>query len=215
MTGMLNSHRQGADKPLPTCIPGYQHINRYWDPRMETFAAKILPGELYVSDKGEMIVTVLGSCISACIRDVKLGIGGMNHFMLPQQNGQGTWGDGNLETRYGNWAMEMLINEIMKLGGSKSNMEVKLFGGGKVLENATNVGNNNINFARDFLISENLRVAASDVGGIYPRKVLYFPDTGAVKVRKMKTTKNATIAKREAAYSKTLVQEKSTDIELF
>jgi chemotaxis protein CheD len=204
---------------LPAAIPGYENINRYWDKRMDLPAAKILPGELYVSDQGEMIVTVLGSCISACIRDTVRGVGGMNHFMLPiQGEHSGNWGGSaaSVETRYGNWAMEKLINEILKQGGTKRNMEVKVFGGGKVLENVSDVGARNIQFIKEFLAAEGLKVVASDVGGIYPRKVLYFPDTGAVKVRKLKATHNDTVLRREAAYKDSLrEQETSGSIELF
>lgn len=204
----------------PKALPGYEHINRYWDRNMDVFAAKILPGEIYVSTHGEMIVTVLGSCISACIRDKLHGIGGMNHFMLPVQNqNSNNWGAdaGSVETRYGNWAMEYLINEILKRGGSKRNMEVKIFGGGKVLDNVSDVGARNIAFVKDFLIKEGLDIKAEDVGGIYPRKVLYFPDTGSVKVRKMKTTRNDTVLQRERKYRDSLREDKNTqgDFELF
>lgn len=105
---------------LPPALPGFEHVNRYWDVRMSLPAAKILPGEFYVSRTGEMIVTVLGSCVSACIRDRQLGIGGMNHFMLPHKGAHSTevWGSAvSSASRYGNWAMEFLINEILKLGG--------------------------------------------------------------------------------------------------
>lgn len=187
---------------------------------MEVFAAKILPGEFYVSEHGEMIVTVLGSCISACIRDKIHGIGGMNHFMLPVQSlSSNNWGAdaSSVETRYGNWAMEYLINEILKRGGSKRNMEVKIFGGGKVLDNVSDVGARNIAFVKDFLEMEGLTIKAEDVGGIFPRKVLYFPDTGAVKVRKMKTTRNDTVLQRERKYRDSLREEKPShgDVELF
>ncbi|MCR9067097.1 MAG: hypothetical protein NXI00_24240, partial [Cytophagales bacterium] len=118
----------------PGAEKGFEHVNRYYDNRHSVWAAKILPGELYVSAHGEMICTVLGSCISACVRDKKLGIGGMNHFMLPAQNefSSGQWGsDANTSaTRYGNWAMEYLLNTLYKLGAKKSDLEVKLFGGG-------------------------------------------------------------------------------------
>ena len=217
MSGPLGLNKSG--KALPRALPGYESINRYWDRQMELPAAKILPGELYVSEHGKMIVTVLGSCIAACIRDKVRGIGGMNHFMLPVQGEfSGNWGAsaGTVETRYGNWAMEKLVNEILKLGGTKKNMEVKIFGGGKVLENVSDVGERNIMFIHDFLMKEGLSVSAEDVGGIYPRKVLYFPDTGSVKVRKLKTTRNDTIIKREVAYSASLNKEQpGGDIELF
>lgn len=206
---------------LPSPIAGFEHVNRYWDRRMNLPAAKIMPGEFYVSRAGEMIVTVLGSCVAACIRDKQLGIGGMNHFMLPMENEHSTkdWGgDNSLASRYGNWAMEYLINAILKLGGTRRNLEVKVFGGGNVMQNMSDIGARNIDFVMRYLYEENLDVAAQDVGTIYPRKVLYFPDTGAVKVRKLVEVTNDTLIERERAYGRSLDRsggEDSGGVELF
>ncbi|WP_082865372.1 chemotaxis protein CheD, partial [Oleiphilus sp. HI0086] len=173
------------------------------------------------SKTGEMIVTVLGSCISACVRDVQLGIGGMNHFMLPEQGAHSTekWGASEISSasRYGNWAMEFLINEILKLGGTRRNLEIKVFGGGNVLSNMTDIGKRNIAYVRKYIYEENFELAAEDVGDIYPRKVLYFPDTGAVKVRKLRETTNDTVLQREISYSNDLKQKSapSGGVELF
>jgi chemotaxis protein CheD len=187
---------------------------------MQVPAAKLMPGEVYVSCQGEMIVTVLGSCVAACIRDRVRGIGGMNHFMLPEQMefSPGFGGDAaRVENRYGNWAMEFLINEILKLGCDKRNLEIKIFGGGRVLDAVSDIGQRNIAFVKDFLRKESLPIAAEDVGSIYPRKVLYFPDTGAVKVRKLKTLRNETIVQREARYRRSITadQQQGGEIELF
>jgi len=206
--------------PLQSALPGFEHVNRYWDKRMNLPAAKIMPGEFYVSKSGEMIVTVLGSCISACIRDVQLGIGGMNHFMLPVQGEHSSeqWGNSNSSaSRYGNWAMEFLINEILKLGGTRRNLEIKVFGGGNVLSSMTDIGERNIAYVRKYIYEENFELAAEDVGDIFPRKVLYFPDTGSVKVRKLRETLNDTVLQREINYSKNLNDEPSVsgDVELF
>lgn len=201
----------------PPALVGFQQINRYWDQRMMLWAAKILPGELYVSLHGEMICTVLGSCISACVRDVKKGIGGMNHFMLPEPNEHSSeWGADNLATRYGNWAMEALVNELYKRGAQKQHLEVKLFGGGQIIQNMTAIGTRNIDFARQYIAEEGFAVAAEDVGGQRPRKVLYFPDTGAVKVKRLNKVSNDTIYSRERDYAKH-VNVDSTDgsVELF
>lgn len=199
-------------------LPGFEHINRYWDPRMNTVAAKILPGECYVSRQGEMIVTVLGSCIAACIRDKRVGVGGMNHFMLPIRNGSKSDSAITSELAYGNWAMEYLINEILKAGGTKNNLEIKLFGGGRVLENLkqADIGARNIEFVRSFLRKEHLSVEAEDLGSNCPRKVLYFPDTGAVKLKRMMTTANDTVSRREREYLDAIVKKPdSGDVELF
>jgi len=205
----------------PKALPGFEQINRYWDSRMNLFAAKILPGECYVSDHGEMIATVLGSCIAACVRDTKIGVGGMNHFMLPvQATSEMISRDSlaNAELCYGNWAMEFLINEILKMGGKKSRLEIKLFGGGAVLGSMSNidVGGRNVNFVLDFIKNEGLDCVAKDLGKDYPRKVLYFPDTGSVKMKRLKVRANATVEKREKAYLDSMVQKPTqSDIELF
>lgn len=206
---------------MPSALRGFEHINRYWDKRMNVPAAKILPGECYVSDKGEMIVTVLGSCVSACIRDTKLGIGGMNHFMLPVQSGERIIDRPNLINAalcYGNWAMEYLVNEIVKRGGDKSRLEVKVFGGGRVLSGLSNldIGARNVDFILRYLAEEGLDVIAQDVGSDCPRKVLYFSDTGAVKMKKLRSRENDTVEIREKAYLDS-IRSKPTqgDVELF
>lgn len=214
---MSLAQAQATQPKQPPALAGFQDINRYWDQRMNLWAAKILPGEFYVSMHGEMISTVLGSCVAACIRDSVRGVGGMNHFMLPQESEHSHgWGGDSLETRYGNWAMEALINEVLKRGGKRGYLEVKLFGGGAVLENMTDIGERNIEFVRHFLEEEGLRIVAEDLGGSTPRKVLYFPDTGAVRIRRLKTVSNATLYSREQAYANK-VSSTSTDgsVELF
>ncbi len=209
-----------SDVAQPPAEKGFEHVNRYYDKRHNTWVAKILPGEFYVTSHGEMIATVLGSCISACIRDKKLGIGGMNHFMLPEPNDHSSesWGsDSNTaETRYGNWAMEYLLNTLYKMGSRKQDLEVKLFGGGQILANMTDIGQRNILFAYDFLRKEGLKIAAADVGDIFSRKVLFFPDTGSVKVRRMSSTRNDTILQREKGYMDSIKAHKDdSNIELF
>ena len=209
-----------ATNPLPEALPGFEHVNRYWDKTMNVATAKIMPGEFYVSRNREMIVTVLGSCVSACIRDVELGIGGMNHFMLPQQGDHSTknWGDSiSSASRYGNWAMEFLINEILKLGGTRRNLEFKIFGGGNVLSNMTDIGSRNISFVKNYIHQENFEIVAEDVGDTFARKILYFPDTGAVKLRKLRETTNNTLIQRELTYSRSLDSnsKSSGEVELF
>ena len=202
-------------------IKGFEHIGRYWDNRINVPAAKILPGECYVSASGEMIVTVLGSCVSACIRDKVLGVGGMNHFMLPVKKSDKMitrHSIVNAELCYGNWAMEYLINAILKCGGRRDRLEVKVFGGGRVLTSLSNIdiGRRNVEFVMEYLQRDGLSVCAQDIGSDYPRKILYFPDTGAVKLKKLRTRINDTIEKREKAYLDTLITSpKAGDVELF
>ncbi|VAW95212.1 Chemotaxis protein CheD, partial [hydrothermal vent metagenome] len=156
---------------LPRALRGFGHVKRYWNKNSNKITAQILPGELYVTKIDEMITTVLGSCISACVRDSYSGIGGMNHFMLPASKNMNIT-DGSA-ARYGNFAMEQLINEILKNGGQRKNLEVKLFGGGQVLAHMTDVGKRNIDFALEYLQLEGLKLIAEDLGDRYPRKVQY------------------------------------------
>lgn len=205
---------------MPPALPGYEKINRYWDRLHEQYAAKILPGEYYVTRHQELITTVLGSCVSACIRDRKLGIGGMNHFMLPHSErvdindwGSCTWSSA---TRYGSYAMERLINDILKHGGKRENLEVKLFGGGRIMAQMTDIGRQNINFVREYVRVEGLPVLSEDLGGFHPRKVVFFPQTGRVRVKRLRTMHNDTIILREVDYMEKLDEKPvQGEVELF
>lgn len=202
----------------PLALPGFENIKRAWNRTFEAYAARLNPGEYYVTKNDEGIYTTLGSCISACIRDRVSGIGGMNHFMLPASTGEGGWKDAGLSssTRYGNFAMEHLINEILKNGGSRQNLEVKLFGGGRIIANMTDVGTRNIAFARDYIRIEGLKVTSEDVGDVFPRMVVYFPATGKVRVKRLRSLHNNTIVEQEKTYLNKIEKEPvSGDIELF
>ncbi len=208
-----------SGETVPKAFNGFEKINRYWDHTNEIFAAKILPGEFYVSGENEMITTVLGSCVSACIRDRVFRIGGMNHFMLPiDADGTGRWtGDKtDRSTRYGNYAMEHLINKILTNGGMRKNLEIKVFGGGRVLAQATDIGKKNIDFVLEFIQTEGLELLGKNIGDIYPRKVNYFPSTGKVRMKKLRNMHNDTIIQREESYLHSLEKEKvESSIELF
>lgn len=189
----------------------------YFDKNFQIQAAKILPGEYYATSRDMLLVTVLGSCVAACIRDRQTGVGGMNHFMLPDSNQDADTMVG-LPTRYGTYAMEVLINQIMKIGAKRSNLEAKIFGGGNVLRGFTiaNVGQKNANFVKEFLALEKIPIVAEDLLDIYPRKVYFFPQTGRVLVKKLKSVHNNTIVDREKDYSSRLRQSKvEGDVELF
>ena len=197
------------------CLPGFEHIKRYWDRVHHTVAAKIHPGQYYVTRNQEIIVTVLGSCVSACIRDPKRGIGGMNHFMLPD-DASGVGNPLSLATRYGNVAMEHLVNTILKYGGSRENLEVKLFGGGRIISSFTNIGERNIEFVREYVTVEGLRLVAEDLGDIYPRKLIYDPISGRARVKKLRSLHNDTIVRREFEYRHELEhQPVEGEIDLF
>ncbi len=203
--------------PQPECLADFEHVNRYWDRSQNSWSAKILPGEYYVTTQpNEIVATTLGSCVSACIRDKVFGIGGMNHFMLPLKSEHASDDWMNSATRYGSYAMEHLINDILKNGGNRNNLEVKLTGGGKIMQNMSDVGARNIEFALEYLQTENLDVIVQDLGDIYPRKVIYYPATGRLRVKKLRSMHNETLIQREQAYQHELdVQPDSGGIELF
>jgi chemotaxis protein CheD len=189
--------------------------NHYFDRNFKTEAAKILPGEYYVTGRDMLLVTVLGSCVSACIRDPLSGIGGMNHFMLPEGDNHNPL---SASARYGGYAMEVLLNQLIKLGAARSRLEAKVFGGGAVMRGFTtqNVGAINSDFVLDYLRTEKIRVVAQDLRDIYPRKVYYFPASGRVLVKKLKQVHNDTIVRRETEYGSRLHSaEVGGDVELF
>jgi chemotaxis protein CheD len=186
--------------------------NLYYDRIFDCEAAKILPGEYYFTRKPMMIVTVLGSCVAACIRDRVSGIGGMNHFMLPDGEAGGASAS---SMRYGSYAMEVLINQLLKAGARRENLEAKVFGGGNVLRgfSSINVGERNARFVRDYLRSVNIRIVAEDLNDIHPRKVYFFPETGKVLVKKLIQLNNYTLVRREHDYASRL-QANPIDVEI-
>lgn len=191
--------------------------NLYFDKSFNSQAVKLLPGEYYVTDKDLLLVTVLGSCVAACIRDCYSGIGGMNHFMLPD-GGADAGSPLNASARYGTYAMEILINELLKLGARRCNLEAKVFGGGNVLDGLTvaNVGPRNADFVLKFLQTEKIRVVSKDLVDIFPRKVYFFPKNSKVMVKKLRNLHNTTISQREKDYRQRLRKvDSGGDIELF
>ena len=162
----------------------------YADHHFQYDAVKVLPGEYYVSNED---LVVLGSCIAACIWDGKVRTGGMNHFMLP--DGDGIDGSG----RYGSYAMELLINEMFKLGARRETMQAKIFGGAQVMAGFTtmNVGERNTQFVLDYLSTERIPVVSQDVLDIHPRKVCFFPVTGKALVKRLAHSHPETLAVEE------------------
>ena len=189
----------------------------YYDRNFDCEAAKILPGEFYFTHKDMLIVTVLGSCVAACIRDRVTGIGGMNHFMLPYSGDADSPVSASM--RYGTYAMEILINQLVKAGARRENLEAKVFGGGAVLRGFTamNVGERNANFVREYLRNEGIRVIAEDLNNTYARKVYFFPRNGKVLVKKIDRMNNNTLANREQDYAEQLQKRmaSSGEVELF
>lgn len=186
------------------------------DPETGRNVIKIFAGGWHVSgaSDNEMLSTILGSCISACIRDPMLRVGGMNHFLLP--------GDDTMNAhaydaaRYGVFAMETLINEILKFGGRKNRLEVKVFGGGNVTSHSSKIGTKNANFVRHFLGEEGIKIVSEDLEGDLPRRVHYYPDTGKVMIRKLRRKEDMAVVAEEARYSKSITSKPvEGDIDLF
>lgn len=192
-------------KPGAPPLPGEAGVRRYHDPAFNAIAVKLLPGEHYVTQSpAEMIVTVLGSCVCACIRDPAAGVGGMNHFMLPEST-DGEWGHVPASLRYGNFAMEQLINDIIKLGGRRSNLEIKVFGGANVLaRGGMMIGRQNSQFILSYLAAERLPVAASHLYGSHPRRVHYFPASGRVAMLELIRQGDPETIPDEKSYRETL-----------
>jgi chemotaxis protein CheD len=201
-----------AREPAP---PDCFATNHYYDRTHGINAVKVLPGEFYATQKDLLLVTVLGSCVAACIRDPDLGVGGMNHFMLPDADSAGPAGNA---ARYGSYAMEMLINHLIKLGAARERLEAKVFGGGSVIAGMThaNVGERNAEFVLKFLRTEGIRVVARDLNDVFPRKVYFFSASGRVMVKKLRNMHNNTIVEREISYRSRLVSEPAGgEVELF
>lgn len=184
----------------------------YYDRQVDRPAVKLLPGEFYVTGEDLALSTVLGSCISACIHDPQAGVGGMNHFMLPDAEGGGT------SARYGNYAMEILINELLKHGARRECLQAKVFGGGAVLKGFTdtNVGARNVQFVLAYLKAERIPVVARDLGDVCPRKICYLPVEGRAMVRRLTVAAVEPDLASESAYrSRLVVAPVAGSIELF
>ena len=189
----------------------YGGPDRYYDQVNEVTVVKLYSGDFYATEiAGEMIMTILGSCVAACIRDPYVQVGGMNHFLLP--------GDVNMDlrqndtaTRYGAFAMEKLINEVLKLGGRRERLEVKLFGGGNVINNSALIGEKNVNFVREYVKMEGLNVVAEDLGGTSPRRLHYYPDSGKVMMRALHRKDDLRIVEEESAYEQKITKEQSSE----
>ncbi len=189
---------------------------RYFDRKYNAWIVKVLPGECYTTaDPDEVLVTILGSCVSACIRDTRRHIGGMNHFMLPE-GASAAWGGTDYAMRYGNHAMESLINALLKHGARKSDLEIKVFGGGSVIQSSSDVGSKNAQFVKSYLQKEGLVAVSEDLGGEAARRIHYYPATGKVMRRLLIETSHTAIEQDEREYRRSLSHTPECgDIELF
>jgi len=186
-------------------------VMRYLDPRFHMPAAKLLPTQHLVVEDDTLLVTVLGSCVAACLHDPVLRIGGMNHFLLPD-------GGPDTNTRYGAHAMEVLINELLQRGAARKRLEAKVFGGGNVLKGFTHtlIGSRNAEFVLRYLEAERIPVTAQDLRGIHPRKVYFFPKTGKVMVQRLSHAHGAELIATETSARARLSRTRFTGgVELF
>jgi chemotaxis protein CheD len=182
----------------------------FYDSHFKSAAVKVLPGEYFVDTEDVLIQTTLGSCIAACLWDRVAMVGGLNHFMLPEGNGE--------SGRYGLFAMELLINEMLKRGANKGRMEAKVFGGGAVISgmSSINVGERNTNFVLDFLKTERIPVVSKDVLDVYPRKVCFLPKSGKAMVKRLAAANDALLAQDRTAVQKVVpVASNGGSIDLF
>jgi chemotaxis protein CheD len=183
--------------------------NLYFDNYFKRRGVKLLPNEFYTTGEDMVLVTVLGSCVAACIYDRAAGIGGMNHFMLPDDGDPAQVASESM--RYGAYAMEVLINELIKMGGRREHFEAKVFGGAAVLAAMTtiNIGDRNAEFVRRYLGLEKIRIAAEDLQGVHPRKVAFMPTTGQAMVKKLRLQQEPIVAEREQALAKQVAQARA------
>jgi chemotaxis protein CheD len=208
--GKLHSKRPRASY---TPTRGFENIHHHWDAAANSWIVQILPGEYYVTEGPEIIATVLGSCVSTCIRDRNTGLGGMNHFMLPNDPRKD---DGGSALRYGCFALERLINELLKRGARRDALEIKVFGGGKVMAALSDIGQSNVEFVRQYLNDEGLSSEVEDVGGHWARRVRYYPSNGKVLVKHLPMREAAKIGSQEENFREKLLHERvAGDVELF
>lgn len=187
----------------------------FWDANFRNHAVKVLPGEFFVADEDMLIVTTLGSCIAACLWDRERRIGGMNHFMLPgEAQSASPWG---VSARFGVYAMEVLINEMLHQGADRRRLVAKVFGGARVLQgfDTLDVGTMNSRFVLEFLQEEGIPVAAQDLLGGSPRKLHFFPATGKVQVKKLHLQPDDALQRQEREYLAAIARQGGGEVEIF
>ncbi len=213
---MVALRTQSTQKAETTGVSVMKASRRHFNSKLDRWVIKVLPGEYYVTGaKDEVLLTVLGSCVTACMRDPETGFGGINHFMLPSKT-TANWEGDDLQLRYGNYAMEVLLNEILKTGCPRSRIEMKLFGGGNVINSNTLIGTKNTIFVKRFAEREGVNIAREDLGGSHGRRIMYEPSTGKAWRRFISTARVANLVTAETRY----LEKVSTDstvgsVELF
>lgn len=214
MSRVLRADYDFVDRPY---VGPYERAESpSFDETLGLYSVRVLPGEAYVTPRSdEMIVTILGSCVAACIRNPKTGFGGLNHFMLPESS-SGEWNGVSASMRYGNHAMEVLINEVLKSGCRRRDLEIKLFGGADLTAGPSQVGSANVAFVLDYLKAEGLTVSSADLGGSHGRRIHYHPATGAVQRLRLNRSVNRRFVDEEHSYKARLARTRlEGDIDLF
>jgi len=187
----------------------------YYDATYGTMVHKINEGGFCVLSRSDhLIMTTLGSCISVCMFDPVVKVGGMNHFLLPAKRGPELGNSRSM--RYGINAMEMLFNEVTKRGGKKSRLVIKAFGAGRVLNISNDIGARNQFFLKQYMTNEGMSLAAHDLGGDFPRGVIFYPATGKAFVKLMRRASDAKIGQQEEKFRKRINKEFDFgDVKLF
>jgi chemotaxis protein CheD len=187
----------------------------WYEARFRSEAVKVMPGEYFVDSEELLVMTTLGSCIATCLWDRRARVGGMNHFMLPAVSRAGDASDQG--GRYGSYAMELLINELMKRGATRATLEAKVFGGGQVVAgmDSMDIGEGNTRFVLDYLQTERIPVVSSDVRGIHPRKVCFLPASGKAMVKRLAPARGQALADEERSAARRATSAASGSIELF
>ena len=206
-------HKLVGTQP-PPALRGFESTSRYWDGVEGAWIAPVVAGAYYVTAADEVIATVLGSCVSACVRDPAAGVGGMNHFMLPDD----PRGDASgAVMRFGSYAVERLINELVKYGARRERLEIKIFGGGRMIQSRSDVGAANVRFVRNYLQEEGLVIAAEDVGGAWARRLRYHARSGVACIKHLDMGEAGRLAGEEEELRSSLRQRPlaSGEVELF
>ncbi|HYP71385.1 MAG TPA: chemoreceptor glutamine deamidase CheD [Variovorax sp.] len=177
---------------------GQMASHHYFDRDINCNAVKLLPSEYYVTQDDTALTTVLGSCVAACLQDAEAGVAGMNHFMLPADADDAPRQHADA-MRYGEYAMEVLLRELLRLGAKRERLRAKVFGGGAVLSNMTtlNIGDRNADFVLRYLREQGIAIAAQDLRGPHARRVCFLPATGKAVVRKLRTQAGVQMIQRE------------------
>lgn len=186
-------------------LPGENYLasNRFFDHQFACDVIKIKPGEFFVGTGNIALATVLGSCVSACLWDPVTRLGGMNHFMLAEAKGRAD------HMRYGQFAMDTLLQHLLAAGALAQSIEAKVFGGARILRglNHSEVGRHNVQFVQEYLHAQNIPITAQDLGSYHPRKLYFFPETGQVKLRRLPADESSTVILEEQAYQHRIIQE--------